>query len=306
MRHTSRLLSFALCALLYGCQSTAPILPAPTTTSSTSSEPTTRIAIIGDYGSGNEHQAAVSLAVKSQNPDYIFSVGDNNYGLASELNSRVGRYYGDYILRPTGLSGADLRSAISNRFFPALGNHDWDAGIRAYTDYFSLPGNERYYQVHITEHELSSTSLVDMFVVDSDRREPDGNTPGSIQEQWLKKSLLASTGPWKVIVMHEPAYTSPSRHTSSRNMRWAFTGATLVLQGHNHFYERLQVDKLTYVTTGNGGKNLYQLTGPRKDGSVMLNTEHYGYVLLDATPTTLTLTAHTSTGGVIDRKTWAR
>ena len=34
---------------------------------------------------------------------------------------------------------------MTRRFFPNIGNHDYDAGIQGYFDYFDLPGNERYY-----------------------------------------------------------------------------------------------------------------------------------------------------------------
>ncbi len=296
MRQTSRLLSFALCVLLYGCQSSAPVLPSPINSNVTSSEPTTRIAVIGDFGSGNEHEAAVSLAVEAQNPTAVVTVGDNTYGGRESWQTRIGRYYGQFIKRDPTI--ADERSSPENRFFPTLGNHDWDAGITGYTNYFQLPGNERYYSVR--------QGPMEFFILSSDRREPDGNTPGSTQEQWLKQALLQSSAPWKIISLHEPAYTSPSLHTSSHNMRWAFTGATVVLQGHNHFYERLEINNLTYVTTGNSGKNLYLLAGPRKDGSIAIDTEHYGYVLLDGSETQLNLTAYTETGGVIDRKVWTR
>ncbi len=39
-------------------------------------------------------------------------------------------------------------SADENRFWPALGNHDWDTGtVQPYLDYFTLPGNGRYYDL---------------------------------------------------------------------------------------------------------------------------------------------------------------
>lgn len=36
--------------------------------------------------------------------------------------------------------------ALTNRFFPCLGNHDWSTpGAQPYLDYFELPCNERFY-----------------------------------------------------------------------------------------------------------------------------------------------------------------
>ena len=53
---------------------------------------------------------------------------------------------------------------------------------RPYLDYFTLPGNERYYDVAI--------GPVHLFAVDSDPREPDGNTEGSVQARWLRDGAV--------------------------------------------------------------------------------------------------------------------
>src|ERR1043166_1113948 len=53
---------------------------------------------------------------------------------------------------------------------------------------------------------------------------------------------LLRAAEWKLVFFHHPAYTTPSSsHSASTNMRWDFQkwGAAAVLQGHNHFYERL-------------------------------------------------------------------
>ena len=109
-----------------------------------------RFAVIGDFGSDNQSELDVSNLVKSWNPDFIVTVGDNNYpyGEASTIDQNIGKYYHDFIYPYAGGYGA---GATTNRFFPALGNHDWGDGfiwpstVQPYTDYFTLPGNERYY-----------------------------------------------------------------------------------------------------------------------------------------------------------------
>src|SRR5438105_6676911 len=102
-----------------------------------------RFAVIGDYGSASRPEADVANLVKSWEPDFIITTGDNNYedGAASTIDQNVGQYYHDFIFPYKGRYGD---GASFNRFFPALCNHDWQAaGARPYLDYFSLPGNGR-------------------------------------------------------------------------------------------------------------------------------------------------------------------
>ena len=42
--------------------------------------PVATFAVIGDYGVDNGDELAVSNLVKSQNPEFILTVGDNTYG----------------------------------------------------------------------------------------------------------------------------------------------------------------------------------------------------------------------------------
>src|SRR5438034_9132754 len=58
-----------------------------------------RFAVIGDYGlAGNPEQHVADL-VHSLTPDFVLTVGDNNYltGQASTIDANVGQYYHDFI-----------------------------------------------------------------------------------------------------------------------------------------------------------------------------------------------------------------
>ncbi|MCU0486758.1 MAG: metallophosphoesterase [Anaerolineales bacterium] len=98
-------------------------------------------AVIGDYGMGDEAEGRVASLVQSWNPDLVLTVGDNNYplGEAETIDAHIGQFYQDFIFPYTGAYGA---GAPSNRFFPALGNHDlYSEAGQAYFDYFVLPGS---------------------------------------------------------------------------------------------------------------------------------------------------------------------
>ena len=113
----------------------APVQPSPTLPpSSTPLSPTeppatpapqpVRFAVIGDYGEGNQAEEDVADLVKSWKPDFIITVGDNNYpnGAAETIDFNIGQYYHEFIYPYTGAYGP---GAESNRFFPTLGNHDY-------------------------------------------------------------------------------------------------------------------------------------------------------------------------------------
>lgn len=256
---------------------------------------TTRFAVIGDFGSAGTSEKAVADLVTGWQPDFILSVGDNNYvlGLSQTIDANIGQYYHDYIGHYTGQYGA---GSEENRFFPTLGNHDWGLGsIQPYLDYFTLPGNERYYSV--------VQGPAEFFMLDSDTREPDGTSSDSVQAQWLKEALADSKATYKVVAFHHPPYSS-SEHGSNAWMQWPFAewGATLVISGHDHVYERIVKDGFPYIIDGAGGQSLYNLNTP-VDGSEVRYNCNFGALLVDMDDKSLTTRFITVKGGLVDTYT---
>jgi hypothetical protein len=260
---------------------------------------TSHFAVIGDFGTDTQGEADVAALVKSWNPDYIVTVGDNSYPDAnpSVIDKNIGKYYHDYIYNYTGSYGA---GSPTRRFYPALGNHDWGNVVpgdaSSYLSYFDLPGNERYYDF--------TAGPVHFFIIDSDLSEPDGTTPSSVQGQWLKNKLAAATEPHKVVVMHHPAYNSGGAHGSESRMRWPFAkwGATTVFAGHEHIYERLNEEGIPFFTNGLGGQTVSN-TGTAIAGSQIQYNANVGAMLVDATDTTMQFRFYTRSGALIDNYT---
>lgn len=266
-----------------------------------------RLAVVGDFGSTNSHEAAVAAMVVADDPDAVLTVGDNAYGSAGQ-DLAVGQYYHSFI---GGYAGAYGAGSTTNRFFPALGNHDISdgPGLPGYLAFYDLPGagttslrpsgNERYYDVVL--------GPVHVFFVNSDPSEPNGRTAASAQATWLRNGLAASPSPWNVVVFHHAAFSSSSSHGSNPTMQWPFEawGADLVLNGHDHTYERIVRDDdsdgtpLTYVVDGLGGQSPYGFTTPVAGSQVRYHAD-YGALFLDATATTLTGTFATVGGATPD------
>ena len=252
-----------------------------------------RFAAIGDYGFAGTPEREVANLVKSWNPDFILTLGDNNYdvGDSTTIDQNIGQFYHEFIYNYKGRYGP---KTFSDRFFPSLGNHDYyTRNGEAYRDYFTLPGNGRYYDFVRGD--------VHFFALDSDPAEPDGIGSGSIQGHWLQAELAASTSRWNIVYMHHAPYSS-GPHGSTQPMQWPFAawGASVVVAGHDHDYERLRVDGMTYIVNGLGGRSLYTTNKPPLAESKKFFNGDYGAMLVEATPDSVTMRFFTRQQVLID------
>lgn len=255
--------------------------------------PILKFALIGDYGKAGSNELAVANLVKSWSPNFIITLGDNNYedGAASTIDANIGQYYHEFISPYIGIYG---QGDTINSFFPSLGNHDWvTAGAVPYLNYFILPNNERYYDF--------VKGNVHFYSIDSDVHEPDGNDSSSAQATWLKNKLAISTERWKIVYFHHPPYSSGSTHGSTVIMQWPFKrwGASIVFSGHEHVYEKLNINNFIYVVNGLGGKSIYSFGSPIPGSLVRYNSD-YGAMLANVYNDSINFKFINKNGTVID------
>ena len=255
----------------------------------------TRFAIIGDYGTDDAPARAVaSLVITNFAPEFIVTLGDNNYGTAADFDDAVGKYFARYI---GNYSGAHGPGSPTNRFFPAIGNHDYygDA-YAAYTGYFTLPGNERYYDVR--------RGPVQIFILNSDENEPHGTSSTSTQAMWLSNRLAASDAPWKLVATHHAPYSSSGSDASAR---WPYAqwGADIVLAGHSHNYERIEQNGFPYIVNGVGGAAFAPINSPMA-GSRAHVDDKYGAMLAIANDAQITFEFYSVDAVLRDRFTLHR
>jgi len=240
---------------------------------------TVRFAVIGDYGADTPGEGAVATMVKGWQPEFLITLGDNNYptGEAASIDTNIGKFYAEFIGNYRGRFGP---GSAQNRFWPSPGNHDWIVGLTPYLEYFTLPGNERYYDVDL--------GLVHLYALDSDVREPDGITDESRQAAWLEQRLAASKSCYDIVYFHHPAY-STSEHGSALPLRWPFRkwGADVVFAGHDHTYERLEVDGIPYFVNGLGGASKYDFPLTPIPETKFRYNEEFGAMRVTATPTAI-------------------
>ena len=130
------------------------------------------------------------------------------------------------------------------KFYASLGNHD-SPNQRMYK-LFNMNG-ERYYT-------FKPKNGIRFFALDS-------NYMDRTQLQWFEKELAASGSDWKIAFFHHPIYSSAGRHGSDAALRdqleplFVKYSVDVVLQGHDHIYERVKPQKgIAYFVSGAAGK----------------------------------------------------
>jgi len=172
---------------------------------------------------------------------------------------------------------------------PCMGNHELsgDPGGVAYYGQFSLPGNEQWYSFDWGP-DLHIISLSNY-----------GGVTGE-QLDWLKSDLAEHESClWKVVIFHEPAFSSGEEHGSSASVQryWVpiFDSyhVDLAISGHDHDYERSYPinytisentpmpspkDGTVYIVSGGWGAPLY---GVGSNWWTAYSQSAYDFVVVD-------------------------
>jgi calcineurin-like phosphoesterase family protein len=282
---------------------------------------------VGDWGCTSNTINTVNNIIQ-KNPELILALGDFSYNDTSA----------DCWL--------DIIKPIDQKMKIAIGNHDDVTPflLNQLMSHFAL--RKQYYSfnyenVHFT---VLSTELPSEVEVDSE------------QYKFVKNDLAnASSDPdidWIVVYYHKPAYISPNQHTTypqnatvSVPSEFSFRdlyhplfdeyGIDLVLQGHQHAYERtypitynwtnmflnsskpIITDTNTtyyrntegeiFATVGTGGQGIYDFVG--KDPYIIAQYEWFGFLNVNVinndnnNGTTLNIKYYTDDGTIKDRFT---
>jgi predicted phosphodiesterase len=102
--------------------------------------------------------------------------------------------------------------------------------------------------------------------------------------------------------MHHPSYSS-GLHGSIERMQWPYAewGADVVISGHNHTYERISRDGITYFVNGLGGKSKYPFF-LSVDGSQVRYNQDYGAMMVEASEIKIRFQFINRQGDLIDSK----
>jgi hypothetical protein len=199
-------------------------------------------------------QMAVSnLLVNEANLQWFLALGDLQYE-RGELANFQSAYEASY-------------GRVKAMTKPAAGNHEYEtANASGYYTYFGAAAGDPtkgYYSFDVgTTWHLVALNSNCTFVACA---------AGSVQEQWLRTDLAASSRPCTLAFWHHPRFSSSTRgNDTSTAPFWSALdqdGAELVLTGHEHMYERFAPQSATGVASTNGVRQFVVGTGGRSLGS---------------------------------------
>jgi len=179
--------------------------------------------------------------VESLKPEAVIALGDLQYndGALELFESIYGPAWGRF----------------KDKTYPAVGNHEYKTpGASGYFTYFGARAGaptRGYYS-----YELGAWHVVVLNTSELCQQvscEPDGE-----QVKWLEADLSANTKKCVMAYWHYPRFSSGKHGNFDKAAPFwkvlAAHHATLVLTGHEHFYERLRpIDGITQITVGTGG-----------------------------------------------------
>jgi hypothetical protein len=197
-----------------------------------------KFAVLGDFGTGSKEQyqlAAQMKRVHDQFPyELVILVGDNLYG-SERPQDFLKKFETPY--KPLLDAGV--------KFYASLGNHD--AREQRYYKLFNMDG-KLYYSFKPNKQSVR------FFALESTYLDPE-------QIAWFEKEVKDSTSDWKIPYFHHPPYSSGDRHGSDTRLREVLEplfikyNVSVVLTGHDHFYERLKPQNgIVYFVVGSGGQ----------------------------------------------------
>jgi tartrate-resistant acid phosphatase type 5 len=249
---------------------------------------------LGDFGSGNQHQADVAMqmaafAKKLDGPlAAVLALGDNFYGKLEpeRFQLHFERMYS--------------KKDFDCPFYACLGNHDYGpeydsrqgrAKAQMQLDYavqhpesrWKMPN--RWYSVELPD---AQNPLVKIIFLDGNLVEA-ALTPQEKLEQkrWLAAELKRPTAAqWRWMISHFPIYSDGSYKDNPGMIRsWGVLmkeyGYSFYLSGHDHNLQHLQPPDhpASFIVSGGGGAGLYEIKSPVRNFADKI----LGFVHLHAT-----------------------
>jgi hypothetical protein len=278
---------FAIVALLVGCKAT-PVAGTTTSGAATGvSRPqvgatTVTIAAAGDISDTSiGAQKATSDLIYNKGFDAVLLLGDNQYptGAAPDYASYFDPTWGRFksLLRPTP------------------GNHDYyTPAATGYFAYFGTKAGEPdkgYYS-----YNLGAWHVIALNTNSSCREVPCNEA--SAQIAWLKADLQRNATKCTLAYWHHPRFNSGAQHGDFTRAHAIWNalyaaGAEVVLNGHEHIYERFEPQDpagkadaekgVRQFTVGTGGIGFYGV-GDAKPNSAVRQASAFGVLKMTLRP----------------------
>jgi hypothetical protein len=221
------------------------------------------------------------IVTETIKPQYVLGLGDFQYqtGTLSNLQAHYDPYWGQFKGITYPING---------------GSHDF-YGTGDYLTYFNAGGPVQLQPEASYSFDIGSWHVVALNSYCFERSSCDL----ARWSAWLAQDLAAHPARCTLAYYHEPYWTSPSMHGADSQMRpWIqalyLAGADVVLQGHNHLYERFAPQSpdsqrddargIVAFTVGTGGNSHYPFEGQPAANSLVRNDSAWGVLQLVLRP----------------------
>jgi alkaline phosphatase len=247
------------------------------------------VVAVGDIASGSEDGPHVETArtVAGIDPDLVLGLGDFQYqkGSLRAFNNSYDRSWGRFLPRTYPINGT---------------SHDL-YGTGEYVDYWNGGSAGAHGRTPIPQQAQWSYSFDrggwHFVALNTSCWQRDDCDPGR-WTRWLRDDLSRHRARCTLAYMHEPYWTSPTAtHDRDDSTRpWIDLlheyGADVLLQAHNHDYERFAPQTpddvrddagIQAFVVGTGGIRLYEFTGTAPNSEARQDRSH-GVLRLDLSP----------------------
>ncbi len=266
-----------------------------------------RIGVIGDSGFGEDVTFQLAGEMVSHLPELIIHTGDLVYDVyqdPSPPEAFIRKFY-----QPL----AELLQTAP--IYPVFGNHEGyeDTYWRDRPFYFTaFPPLENGYSGEdfggtLGQREWYAFSRGDYQFIFLNSQQFYSAELREEQNVWLQEKLSGSTSFTNIVAFHIPPFTSGYHRDDGVPIRQAWVplfedaNVALVLSGHDHNYERLELNGITYIVSGGGSRSLYGKQDTRDESEFFTAQSHF--VILELFPDRIDITAYGLGGGTLDSST---
>lgn len=246
-------------------------------------------------GHGYHPQMAHILSEKVSNTAFLMTVGD----LVADGKDRT--LWSDYFQ----VASPYLSNTI---FMPVIGNHDGNLGHQTTQRYpsefheffpisqdnFFFLYNFNYSMAHFTICDLQYATEMEL---------------NATQLAWIENSLNASQNfPIRIVAFHAPVMSSGYYGNNSvlqQQLKPLLEKyeISLVLNGHDHHYERLEANNITYLVLGSGGAIQDPFDVLRQESQIIAYSPNYTKITCNSTE--IRIETFSLSGTIIDQYTIA-
>ena len=235
-----------------------------------------RVLAFGDFGTGDTTQLNAAAAMRAYHRtspfDFAITLGDNFYpiGMLATDDPRWQSQF-EALYAPLGIP-----------FYATLGNHDWVHPDSPAAEIL-YSGASKSWRMPAPYYTFTA-GPVQFFAIDTQEM-------SAAQLAWLDRAIAESKATWKVVYGHHQVY-SATRRDNPQLIRDLVPlldhRVDVYLCGHDHNLQAIKpVNGVHYFVAGAGGAGTYRTDSTYTRS--LARFEAYGFAVLEATRTTLTV-----------------